>query len=136
MSVAAATAVLDVIEGDGLVGRAARVGAALADGLRELAGPDPRIGCVRGAGLAQGVVLVSGQDGRTPDPVLASRVVNELRDRHVLISSCGRDANVLKIRPPLVFGTTDVTRLLETLAEVLVSVRTPAGVGGGGSHEG
>lgn len=138
VSVAAASAVLDVIEGEGLVGASARVGGVLTEGLGGLAVSDPRIGCVRGIGLVQGVVLVSDEDGRTPDPDLARRVVNGLRQRHVLIGSCGKDGNVLKIRPPLVFGVQDAARLVEALADVLAGI--PAGavgpaqaVGAGGS---
>jgi 4-aminobutyrate aminotransferase-like enzyme len=36
----------------------------------------------------------------------------------VLISGTARGANVLKIRPPLAFDAADVTRFLETFAQV------------------
>ena len=41
-----------------------------------------------------------------------------MRDRRVLISGTAKGANVLKIRPPLAFSSADVTRFLETFAEV------------------
>ncbi len=41
-----------------------------------------------------------------------------MRDRRVLISGTGERANTLKIRPPLAFDSADVTRFLETFAEV------------------
>jgi 4-aminobutyrate aminotransferase-like enzyme len=53
-----------------------------------------------------------------PDRALAEDVINDLRDRRVLISGSGRGANVLKIRPPLAFSSADVSRFLETFAEV------------------
>ncbi|MGN6665488.1 MAG: aspartate aminotransferase family protein, partial [Trinickia sp.] len=39
-------------------------------------------------------------------------IVNRLRQRRVLISATGADANVLKIRPPLVFTEANADRLL------------------------
>ena len=86
----AALAVLDVIEDERLVEHAARVGSRLVRSLEEL-GLE-----VRGRGLLVGVELASAD--------LAERVVNQLRDEGILIGRTGRDENVLKIRPPLVFA--------------------------------
>jgi 4-aminobutyrate aminotransferase-like enzyme len=47
-------------------------------------------------------------------------MVNGLRERRVLISATGFNANTLKIRPPLVFSAENVARLLtefETVAK-------------------
>ena len=108
VSIAAAGAVLDVIEDEDLLGNAAEVGAHLRTELSRIAEGDPRIGDVRGAGLYIGVEVVSDPDAKTPDRAGARRLVNALRERHVLISVCGHDGNVLKIRPPLVFSSADV----------------------------
>jgi 4-aminobutyrate aminotransferase-like enzyme len=45
--------------------------------------------------------------------------VNELRNRRVLISVCGQDGNVLKVRPPLVFSRSDVDWFCTELDDVL-----------------
>jgi 4-aminobutyrate aminotransferase-like enzyme len=108
VSIAAASAVLDVIEDEHLLSNAAEVGTKLRTELSRIADGDPRIGDVRGAGLYIGVEVVSDADGNTPDRAGARTIVNALRDRHVLISVCGHDGNVLKIRPPLVFSSADV----------------------------
>jgi 4-aminobutyrate aminotransferase-like enzyme len=108
VSIAAASAVLDVIEDERLLSNAAEVGTKLRTELSRIADGDPRIGDVRGAGLYIGVEVVSDADTNTPDRAGARRLVNGLRDRHVLISVCGHDGNVLKIRPPLVFSSADV----------------------------
>jgi 4-aminobutyrate aminotransferase-like enzyme len=92
----AAIAVLDVIEDEGLVERAAAVGARLLRSLDALRARLPAIVAVRGRGLLVGVELA--------DAALAERVVNELRDGGILIGRTGRAENVLKIRPPLVFA--------------------------------
>ena len=63
---------------------------------------------MRGAGLYVGVEVVRDPETKAPDRQEARRLVNALRERHVLISVCGHDGNVLKIRPPLVFSMADV----------------------------
>jgi 4-aminobutyrate aminotransferase-like enzyme len=108
VSMAAAAAVLDVIENEKLLANAAEVGARLRTELSRLAADDPRIGDIRGAGLYIGVEVVGDRDAKTPDRAGARRLVNALRERRVLISVCGHDGNVLKIRPPLVFSMADV----------------------------
>ena len=106
VSMAAASAVLDVIENEGLPANAATVGDALRSELSAI--DDPRLGDVRGAGLYIGVEVVSDPQTKQPDRAEARRLVNALRERQVLISVCGHDGNVLKIRPPLVFSMSDV----------------------------
>jgi len=108
VSMAAAAAVLDVIENETLMANAATVGAALRSELSRIAEDNPRIGDVRGAGLYIGVEMVSDAETRIPDRAGAKALVNAMRDRRVLISVCGHDGNVLKIRPPLVFSMSDV----------------------------
>ncbi|KHO24910.1 aspartate aminotransferase family protein [Mycolicibacterium setense] len=108
VSMAAAAAVLDVIEDEQLMANAARVGTALRDELTRIAGETPRIGDVRGAGLYVGIEMVANPDLKTPDRAGAHDLVNAMRDRKVLISVSGADGNVLKVRPPLVFSMSDV----------------------------
>ncbi len=117
VSMAAASAVLDVIESEGLMANAATVGDALRAGLAAI--DDPRLGDVRGAGLYIGVEVVSDQDTKEPDRAEARRLVNALRDRRVLISVCGHDGNVLKIRPPLVFSMADVDWFCSAFTDAL-----------------
>ena len=106
VSMAAASAVLDVIEQEDLMVNARSVGDALRTELAAIG--DPRLGDVRGAGLYTGVEVVSDPDTKEPDRAEARRLVNAMRERQVLISVCGHDGNVLKIRPPLVFSASDV----------------------------
>jgi 4-aminobutyrate aminotransferase-like enzyme len=108
VAMAAASAVLDVIENEQLLASSAAVGAAMRTELSRIAENNPRIGDVRGAGLYIGVEVVSDAEAKTPDRAGARALVNALRERRVLISVCGHDGNVLKIRPPLVFSMSDV----------------------------
>ncbi len=117
IAIAAATAVLDVIEREDLIANAASVGEYLRAGLEELAGSHPVLRDVRGAGLYVAADLVDA-DG-SPDGAEARRVVNGLRERRVLISAAGVSANALKVRPPLPFGREHADHLLAALADVL-----------------
>lgn len=122
VAMAAAAAVLDVIDHDGLQARAARVGAVLRQRLAALSGRHAAIGPVRGAGLFIGLDLVSGPGDATPVPVLTQRVVNGLRQRGVLLSATGPEASTLKIRPPLVFEEDHAKLLADTLDAVLTDL--------------
>lgn len=121
VAMAAAGAVLDVIEGEGLVGNAARVGRRLREGLEGLAATSPLLGETRGAGLFLGVDVV--EDGH-PSPARAATIVNALRERLVLVSASGPHAATLKIRPPLVFSAAQADLLVERLKETLAASKT------------
>ena len=116
----AGSAVMQVIEDEGLIANAAAVGLELRQGLAALAARHAVLGGVRGAGLYVGADVVT--DAGEPAPALATAIVNGLRRRGVLIGVAGRLGEVLKIRPPLCFTPGHAERLLETLAAVLTDL--------------
>lgn len=119
VAAAAGMAVLDVIKADNLQNNARDVGAFMQDEFRQLAAEFAVIGDVRGAGLFIGVEIVSDAKSKTPDAATTSRLVNGLRERRILISASGPAANVLKIRPPLVFSRENAGMLVAGMREVL-----------------
>lgn len=119
VSIAAAQAVLDIIRDERLIEHSATVGAYLRAGLSRIAATDARLGDVRGAGLFIGAELVTDPVSKQPDGPLALKVVNRLREKHVLISAAGPFGNVLKIRPPLPFTTAHADLFLDRLDETL-----------------
>lgn len=122
VAIAAAQATLDVIRDEQLLGNSQKMGQLIRAGISELAKRFEVIGDVRGSGLYVGVELVKDRIEKTPDAAAAAAVVNGLRDRRVLISATGFNANTLKIRPPLVFGAGHVDRLLTELEAVLTGL--------------
>ena len=114
VAIAAASAVLDVIENQGLIENARSVGALFMDGVKNLAAP--QMGQVRGAGLFLGVDIV--RDGE-PDAAEASRIVNGLREEGILISATGPRGHTLKIRPPLTFTPQHAEMFVGTLGKVM-----------------
>jgi 4-aminobutyrate aminotransferase-like enzyme len=119
--IAAASAVLDVLDADGLAENASATGSYLKDGLTRLAAGSVVLGDVRGAGLYLGIDVNSAVSGG-PSASLASLIVNGMRERRVLISATGPHGNVLKIRPPLPFRAEHADQLLAVLSEVLGGV--------------
>ena len=119
VAAAAGKAVLDTIRIDGLQQNALEVGTYLMEGLKALAGRYEAIGNVRGSGLFIGVEIVADPAVKSPDAALTTRIVNGLRERRILISASGPRANVLKIRPPLVFSRENADMLIDALADVL-----------------
>jgi 4-aminobutyrate aminotransferase-like enzyme len=119
VAIAAATAVLDVIEDEKLIENARGIGAYLQDELRSRAERYNFIGDVRGAGLFLGVEIVSKSQTKAPDAIMTSALVNGLREERVLISACAKAANVLKIRPPLIFNRKNADHFLAAFDRVL-----------------
>jgi 4-aminobutyrate aminotransferase-like enzyme len=119
---AAALAVLEVLEREGLRENARRIGAKLRAGCEGLALQRRLVADVRGAGLLLGVELVLDRETREPAPVQTRAVVEHLREAGVLVGIDGPLRNVVKIRPPLVFSAADADRLLEAFDAALAAV--------------
>jgi 4-aminobutyrate aminotransferase-like enzyme/Ser/Thr protein kinase RdoA (MazF antagonist) len=116
---AAGLAVLDVLRDERLQEHALRVGGHLRAALEGLKERHALVGDVRGSGLFLGVELVRNRATLEPATEEASYVVDRLRARGILSGVDGPYENVLKLRPPLVFGETDADRFVSTLDEVL-----------------
>jgi 4-aminobutyrate aminotransferase-like enzyme/Ser/Thr protein kinase RdoA (MazF antagonist) len=117
VSCAAGLAVLDVIEMEELQQNALVMGEYLRERLKDLRRDSPVLGEPHGAGLLQGVDVLKS-DG-SPDSDLASQLMNHMRLNGVLIGTTGPNANVLKIRPPMVFNQEHAEILLASLANAL-----------------
>jgi 4-aminobutyrate aminotransferase-like enzyme len=117
VSCAAGLAVLDVIEVEGLQHNAHVIGNYLKERLSELRKDYPALGDPHGAGLLLGVDILNANGA--PDSDLAGRVMNDMRENKVLLGITGPDANVLKIRPPIVFNQEHAELLLESLSNAL-----------------
>jgi 4-aminobutyrate aminotransferase/(S)-3-amino-2-methylpropionate transaminase len=95
---AAALAVIETIEQDGLVERARTIGTTMVERLRSFA--DPRIGDVRGRGAMVAVELVKA--GTTePDADLTRAIAAAAHQQGLLVLTCGTYGNVFRFLPPL-----------------------------------
>ena len=119
VSCAAAMAVLDVIESEKLIENAATVGAYAKAGLARLADKHDVIGDIRGSGLFFGAELVTDRSEKTPASGLATKVINGMRERGVLMGKLGIHQCTTKIRPPMPFTRENADVMLSTLDDVL-----------------
>ena len=119
---AAALAVLEVIEQQGLQANALETGNYLLEGLKALAADQTLIGDIRGSGMFIGIDLVRDLDSREPATLETGKAVNLLRQHGVLIGSTGQHDNILKIRPPMVFSRENADLLLQKLEIVLKEI--------------
>ena len=119
---AAALAVLEVIDDERIIDNAGAVGELPGRAATRGRGRPPLIGEVRAVGLAIGVEIV--KPGTTePDAATTKEIVEGMRQNGVLIGTTGRHGNTLKIRPPLVFQRDHAEQLVETLGGVLATTQ-------------
>jgi 4-aminobutyrate aminotransferase-like enzyme len=121
VSCAAGLAVLDVVEKENLQQNALDVGQYLVDGLWNLADKHASIGDVRGTGFFLGLELVEDRDTKSPATALTKAIVNDLRDRGLLTGSIGPDANILKLRCPMIFSRENADYALDLIDACLAT---------------
>jgi 4-aminobutyrate aminotransferase len=119
---AAGRAVLATIKSENLVENAAARGAELSRGLGAMAAEDPRIGDVRGPGLMIGIELVKDSATRAPDGDLASALMAGCADAGLLVLTCGRDHNVIRLIPPIDVSPEEVGEALVILDRTLAAL--------------
>lgn len=107
--------ILEVIEQDGLVERAAQLGEVLGDALTELAVHHPAVSEVRGRGLMRAISL--------PDTETRDAVLTDLREReHVLMLGCG--SRSIRFRPALTVTEGELRGAVDALDRVLLGQHT------------
>jgi len=128
---AAALECLRIVEEEGLVDRAARLGRRLTEGLRRELASCPVVGEVRGLGLMSAVELVADRSDRAPLRLTARRwlaLERALAERGVL---CFVDNPVI-VAPPLVVTDDEVDVLVGAVSESVWGLAGRAGAPKGG----
>jgi 4-aminobutyrate aminotransferase len=119
ISIAAAHAVLDVIEAESLCPRAAAVGDKMRTRLQALAKELPCIGDVRGLGAMVAFELVKDPKTKEPDAELTAAVLSHAEARGLILLSCGTAANVVRLLAPLTIPDAVLGEGLDILAASL-----------------
>ena len=120
VTAAAALATLQVIEREGLVEQAARVGDHALIRLRELQRRHPLIGDVRGRGLLLGIELVSDRARKTPAGDAAEAVLYRALDRGLSFKTTM--GNTLTLTPPLITSVAQMDAAIDMLDACLSEV--------------
>jgi 4-aminobutyrate aminotransferase/(S)-3-amino-2-methylpropionate transaminase len=121
LACAAALAVLDAFEQDGLLEHANVLGRQLNAGLTELQNKHAAIGEVRGLGFMQAIEFVTDRDSKQPDADRAQRVIDRARESGLLVIKCGVHRNVVRFLAPLVLSEGDLRQALAILGAALAS---------------
>ena len=122
LSCAAALAVIDVIETEGLAERAQAIGSQVVKTAEGWAETDPRIGEVRGLGAMVGIEMVADPDTRAPDPERTKAITNAALEEGLLLLSCGVNSNVLRVMVPLTASDDLVSEGLEMMGRAMAAV--------------
>ena len=122
VALAAAAAVLDVIEEEGLVDRAGRIGEVIRGRMQEWQRRHPQIGDVRGLGSMLAIELVEDPASKRPAPTLASAVTEAAAKRGLLLLKAGTHSNCIRVLTPLVIGDSELDEALGAWGEALDAV--------------
>jgi adenosylmethionine-8-amino-7-oxononanoate aminotransferase len=124
---AAALAVQEIIEQEGLVERVARVGDVLAERLRDRFGNHPHVGDIRGRGLMRALELVEDRADKRPFPAAAklwSRVKAAAMAEGLICypsggTADGTNGDHVLIAPPYTISVGDLDELVRRLDRAL-----------------
>jgi len=114
----AALTTIEIIEDEGLVDRAAELGAWAMERLREALFANAHVGDIRGRGLMFGVEMVESRESRTPAPELAERIYYAALAAGLSFKiSAG---SVLTLSPPLTIAREDLARALDIVIAAIM----------------
>jgi 4-aminobutyrate aminotransferase len=116
---AAAVAVLDVIEEEGLVARSAAIGETMRARMEGWQQRWPQVGDVRGLGAMLAIELVEGDS--EPATELASRVVAQALQRGLLLLKAGVAGNCIRVLVPLVISDAELDEALHAWEDALTA---------------
>jgi 4-aminobutyrate aminotransferase len=100
LGIAAANAVLDVIEDEDLCTRANDLGSRLKQRLEAIRSKTPEIVDIRGPGFMVAMEL-NTKDGKAPNPAMANAVRLEALKRGLVLLTCGVHGNVVRFLAPI-----------------------------------
>jgi 4-aminobutyrate aminotransferase/(S)-3-amino-2-methylpropionate transaminase len=119
---AAALAVLDVFEEEGLVERAERIGETIRGRMLAWQERHPQIGEVRGLGAMLAIEYVRDPETKEPAPELALRVAEAAAQRGLLLLKAGTYSNCNRVLCPLVITDSELDEALDAWEEALDAV--------------
>ncbi len=122
LAVAAAHAVLDVIEDEQLSDRATRLGQRLKQRLAGIASDVPEIVDIRGPGFMNAVEFnIAGTE--KPNPDMTNRVREEALKRNLILLTCGVYGNVIRFLAPLTIQDEVFDEALDILEDSIRAAR-------------
>jgi 4-aminobutyrate aminotransferase/(S)-3-amino-2-methylpropionate transaminase len=122
---AAALAVLDVFEEEGLLERAQQLGERMRERMVSWQERFEHIGDVRGLGAMLALEFVRDRDSKAPYPELATAVVEAAAERGLLLLKSGIHSNCIRVLTPLVLTDGELDEALAVWEEALEHAHAP-----------
>jgi 4-aminobutyrate aminotransferase len=122
LGIAAAHAVLDVIEEENLCARANELGSRLRQRLESIRSTTPEIVDIRGPGFMVAVEF-NTPDGSAPSPEFTQKVRAEALKRKLILLTCGIYGNVVRFLAPITIQDEIMAEALDILEESIVAAR-------------
>ena len=119
VALAAAVAVLDVFEEEGLVERAQRIGETIRARMLSWQERYDAIGDVRGLGAMLAIEFVEDRGTKEPAPAIATRVAEEAANRGLLLLKAGIHSNCNRVLCPLVITDAELEEALGAWEDAL-----------------
>ena len=119
VAIAAAVAVLDIIESQGLVERAVVLGDAIRARMLEWSGHFEAIGDVRGLGSMLAIEFVNDRVTKAPAPALAAAVAHAALEEGLLLLRAGVHSNCIRVLLPLTIQDAELEEALDAWERAL-----------------
>lgn len=121
LGIAAAHAVLDVIEEENLCDRANELGSRLRQRLESIRADTPEIADIRGPGFMVGVEFNTAEG--KPNPEMTARVRSEALKRNLILLTCGVYGNVIRFLAPLTVEDHIFAEAMDVLEQAIAEAR-------------
>jgi 4-aminobutyrate aminotransferase / (S)-3-amino-2-methylpropionate transaminase / 5-aminovalerate transaminase len=122
VAIAAANAVLDVIDEEDLIERANRIGETIGRRMDDWQERWPQVGDARGVGAMRAIELVADPLSKRPAPELASRIVEFAVSRGLLLLKAGPYGNCIRVLVPLVIDDAELDEALDVWEDAVNSI--------------
>jgi len=120
LACAAALAVLDTFDEDGLLERAKQVGERVTGAMKGIQADHPDVvGDVRGLGAMTAMEIVTDAESRKPNKVLTARIVENAMKEGLLLVTAGQYGNVIRTLMPLPITDAELDEGLEILSRAV-----------------
>lgn len=122
LGIAAAHAVLDVIEEENLCARANELGSRLRQRLEAIRATTPELVDVRGPGFMVAAEFNTA-DGSAPSPEFTQKIRAEALKRNLILLTCGVHGNVVRFLAPITIQDEIMTEALDILEDSIAAAR-------------
>ncbi|MGT2509592.1 aspartate aminotransferase family protein [Cupriavidus basilensis] len=120
---AAALAVLDIFEQDGILEQSVALGALLQEGLKALERKFEEVGTVRGIGAMAAIEFVKDGQPNKPDTEFAQRVIDLACAEGLLVIKCGIHRNIVRLLAPLNTDLADAKLAIDMLERAITAAK-------------